>query len=103
MPEEIDQADRGAACDRGTECDPDPSSPRPARCGFDVVDPGAHTTAEMISARTARISPIGMVAPTMSRSWAMRGKPLELGLMSISDASSSYFGRDVEAQLGLQG
>src|SRR5690625_1703094 len=40
--------------------------------------------AETISARTLRIRPTVMTAPTMMRSCSMPGKPLELGSMSIT-------------------
>src|SRR5699024_3693346 len=42
------------------------------------------TMAEMISARTDRIRPMVMTAPTMVRSWAMPGSPSSLGVMSTS-------------------
>src|SRR5699024_4321080 len=41
-------------------------------------------TAETISARTDRIRPTVMTAPTMVRSCSIPGKPLELGSMSIT-------------------
>src|SRR5690606_11501265 len=40
-----------------------PNFPRPARWGLDEFAPIAHTTAEMISAKTARIRPTVMDAP----------------------------------------
>src|SRR4051794_31336718 len=61
-----------------------PSWPRPARCGLEEFAPSAQTIAETIRARTARIRPTVIEAPTMPRSWPMPGRPSELGLMLIS-------------------
>src|SRR5690625_2892328 len=60
-----------------------PLFPRPARCGLAELAPIAHTIAETISARTARIRPTVMTAPTMVRSCAMPGRPSVFGSMSI--------------------
>lgn len=44
----------------------------------------SHTTALMMSARTERIRPMVVTAPTIVRNCAMPGRPLELGLMLMS-------------------
>src|SRR5690606_32086492 len=45
-----------------------------------------HTTADTISARTLRIRPMVMTAPTMILSCSMPGSPVPLGSMSITAA-----------------
>src|SRR5690625_2669508 len=61
-----------------------PILPRPARCGFEELEPKPHTIAETISASTDRMRPTVITAPTMSRSWSMPGRPELLGSMSIT-------------------
>lgn len=53
-----------------------PIFPRPARCGLLLFAPKPQMIAETIRARTDRISPIVMTAPTMVRSWLIPGSDL---------------------------
>lgn len=48
-----------------------PTLPREARCGLLELAPKPHTIALMINARTDRMRPTVMMAPTMVRSWEM--------------------------------
>src|SRR5699024_9104984 len=61
-----------------------PIFPLPLKCGFEELEPKPHTIAETINAKTLRIRPTVMIAPTMVRSWSIPGSPESLGLMSIS-------------------
>src|SRR5690606_6631106 len=65
-----------------------PIFPRPARCGLEELAPKPHTIAETINAKTDRMRPMVMTAPTMVRSWAMPGRPESLGLMSTCIGNS---------------
>jgi hypothetical protein len=66
-----------------------PIFPREARCGLLEFAPKPHTIAETISARTERIRPMVITAPTMVRSWLIPGSPLVLGSMLMSIGTSS--------------
>ena len=66
-----------------------PIFPREARCGLDEFVPKPHTIADTISARTLRIKPMVITAPTMVRSWLIPGRPLVLGSMLMSIGTSN--------------
>src|SRR6478752_6373368 len=61
-----------------------PSFPREARCGLEEFAPKPHTIAATISARTLRMRPTVMTAPTIVRNCSMPGSPVPLGVMSIT-------------------
>src|SRR5699024_425997 len=72
-----------------------PTLPRPARCGLEELAPKPHTIAEMINARTDRMRPMVITAPTIVRSWAMPGRPSLLGSMLMSIGTSAGAARTV--------
>lgn len=61
-----------------------PTFPREARWGLDEFAPNPpHTIAEMINARTERMRPTVMTAPTMMRNCSIPGSPVPFGSISI--------------------
>src|SRR5690625_4147258 len=66
-----------------------PIFPLPLRCGLELLEPKPHTIADTISARTLRMRPMVITAPTMVRSWLMPGRPESFGSMSMSIGTSA--------------
>src|SRR5690625_3449163 len=66
-----------------------PIFPLPLRGGLELLEPKPHTIADTISARTLRMRPMVITAPTMVRSWLMPGRPESFGSMSMSIGTSA--------------
>ena len=80
-----------------------PIFPREARCGLEEFAPKPHTIADTISARTDRMRPMVITAPTMVRSWLIPGRPLVLGSMLMSIGTTSGAARTVVARSNTMG